>query len=185
MLKVVFFLKFLFIRFQALHYNFYQVTKRSPIQGVFNPVFPVFFVLIINLPFIAQPKLSFQELEDFGAVLLILLRSISHSNGRHGHQHTRGAGPCDHHRQVSLYHQIHPLETRRRKSYDQGQGTWREKSLLSTDHCKNHNFFFLFAQLILSYLRLPVSPTLQPMQCIVFSESLLETCLQVSQFLNL
>lgn len=116
---------FLFIRLQILHYNFYtslpifkQVTKgRQCIEGVFNPVFSVIF---IYLPVITKLKLSFQELEDFGAVLLILLRSISHSNGRHGHQNTRGAGPCDHHRQVSLYHQIHPLETWRRKSYKQG-----------------------------------------------------------------
>lgn len=104
---------FLFIRLKFYIITSIQVGRQCT-EGVFNSMFSRIF---IYLPVIAKLKLSFQELEDFGAMLLILLRSISHSNGRHGHQNTRGAGPCDHHRQVSLYHQIHPLEIWWRKSY--------------------------------------------------------------------
>lgn len=84
-------------------------------------------------------------------MLLVLLRSIGHSDGRNGHHHTRGAGPCDQHRQVSLYHEIHPLDTWRQKSYSQGQRhiTRREKSPLSTDHRKKHNFFFCIANYVI------------------------------------
>ncbi len=100
----------LFTRFKHYTVTFKQVTKywsRKESSGLHSKwVKPI----CINLPVIAKPKFSFQKLEDFGTVLLVFVRSISHSYGRQGHQQTRGAGPRYHHRQVSLHHQIHPLK---------------------------------------------------------------------------
>lgn len=64
----------------------------------------------VSSPVFSQTELSGQKLKDLGAVLLVLVGSVGHTDSRHGQHHTRRARAGYQHRQPGLHHHIHPLK---------------------------------------------------------------------------
>lgn len=85
-------------------------------------------------PVLCQAQLSGQEGEDLGAVLLVLVGGVSDADGRHGQQHTGGAGAANQHRQLGLYHHVHPLGVATTQKQRASVWTGQKERTLLTKH---------------------------------------------------
>lgn len=91
-------------------------------------------------PVLRQTEFSGQKLKDLCTVLLVLLSSVSHTNGRHWQHHTWRERACYQHCQPRVHHNIHPLKDIHHGNISEAEELKHLNVSMSTDtHRKSHS----------------------------------------------